>query len=143
MGKGARTSGIRNSFIVGVALAAAAALVPFAAMMALAQSGAPINIGVITELSGPYSFFGSACRQGIEFAEKKIAAAGGVLGRPLTFKFVDDQTNPAQAVAAARSLDVQDNVLALTGPTSSDIALAVYGYAEQNKVPFVVPVAAF
>jgi branched-chain amino acid transport system substrate-binding protein len=58
-------------------------------------------------------------------------------------KIVDDQTNPAQAVAAARSLDVQDNVLALTGPTSSDIALAVYGYAEQNKVPFVVPVAAF
>ena len=46
-------------------------------------------------------------------------------------------------MAAARSLDVQDNVLAMTGPTSSDNALAVYGYAEQNKVPFVVPVAAF
>jgi branched-chain amino acid transport system substrate-binding protein len=55
----------------------------------------------------------------------------------------DNQTNPAQAVAAARSLDVQDKVLALSGPTSSDTGLALYGYAEQNKVPYVVPVAAF
>src|SRR5271166_4359711 len=132
-----------NNCLIGVIAAAGATLAPFFAAPAQAQSGAPITIGVITELSGPYSFFGTACRQGLEFAQKKIAAEGGVLGRPLNFKIVDDQTNPAQAAAAARSLDVQDDVLALTGPTSSDIALAVYGYAEQNKVPFVVPVAAF
>jgi branched-chain amino acid transport system substrate-binding protein len=143
MSKSAASRGILNNRVliavagtVGVALALAVAPV-------WAQSGEPITVGVITELSGPYSFFGTACRQGVEYAQKKIAAAGGVLGRPLNFKIVDDQTNPAQAVAAARSFDVQDNVLALTGPTSSDIALAVYGYAEQNKVPFVVPVAAF
>jgi branched-chain amino acid transport system substrate-binding protein len=132
-----------HSRTIGSVAAICAALTPFAAAPVRAQSGAPITVGVITELSGSYSFFGTACRQGIEYAQKKIAAEGGVLGRPLNFKFVDDQTNPAQAVAAARSFDVQDNVLALTGPTSSDIALAVYGYAEQNKVPFVVPVAAF
>src|SRR6185503_383643 len=49
----------------------------------------------------------------------------------------------ALAVAAARNLDAPSKVLALSGPTSSDTALAIYGYAEQNKVPFVVPVAAF
>jgi branched-chain amino acid transport system substrate-binding protein len=146
MRKGATTRGILNNYVIAAAVSAAAVgtvLAAFAATPARAQSGQPITVGVITELSGPYSFFGTACRQGVEFAEKKIAAEGGVLGRPLNFKIVDDQTNPAQAVAAARSLDVQDNVLAVTGPTSSDIALAVYGYAEQNKVPFVVPVAAF
>ncbi len=137
------TPNIWNNCLIGAIAAAGAMLAPFFAAPAQAQSGAPITIGVITELSGSYSFFGTACRQGLEFAQKKIAAEGGVLGRPLNFKVMDDQTNPAQAVAAARSLDVQDNVLALTGPTSSDIALAVYGYAEQNKVPFVVPVAAF
>ena len=135
------TRNIWHNCLIGAV--AAATLAPFLTAPAQAQSGAPITIGVITELSGSYSFFGTACRQGLEFAQKKIAAEGGVLGRPLNFQVMDDQTNPAQAVAAARSLDVQDNVLALTGPTSSDIALAVYGYAEQNKVPFVVPVAAF
>ena len=142
MSKSAASRGILNNRGL-IAAAAVGAALAFAAAPARAQSGAPITVGVITELSGSYSFFGTACRQGIEYAQKKIAAEGGALGRPLNFKIVDDQTNPAQAVAAARSLDVQDNVLALTGPTSSDIALAVYGYAEQNKVPFVVPVAAF
>ncbi len=103
----------------------------------------PIKIGFSSELSGPYSFFGNACTQGMKFAEKQINAAGGVLNRRLQFVVVDNQTNPAQAAAAARSLDVQQNVLAISGPTSSDIALAIYGYAEQNKLPFVVPVAAF
>jgi branched-chain amino acid transport system substrate-binding protein len=143
MKKDTTTRGVSDNRVAGAIAAACMMLAPFFAAPAEAQSGGPITIGVITELSGSYSFFGTACRQGMEFAQKKIAAEGGVLGRPLDFKIVDDQTNPAQAVAAARSLDVQDNVLALTGPTSSDIALAVYGYAEQNKVPFVVPVAAF
>ena len=143
MSKSAAARGILNNRVLIAAAATVGAALALAAAPARAQSGAPITVGVITELSGPYSFFGTACRQGIEYAQKKIAAEGGVLGRPLNFKIVDDQTNPAQAVAAARSFDVQDNVLALTGPTSSDIALAVYGYAEQNKVPFVVPVAAF
>jgi branched-chain amino acid transport system substrate-binding protein len=142
MRKNATTRGTYN-YAIGVIAVACTALAPLFAAPAQAQSGEPINIGFISELSGSYSFFGTACRQGMEFAQKKIAAQGGVLGRSLNFKVMDDQTNPAQAAAAARSLDVQDNVLALTGPTSSDVALAVYGYAEQNKVPFVVPVAAF
>jgi branched-chain amino acid transport system substrate-binding protein len=136
-------NGLRNTGAATALATVFAAAAVFGAAPAQAQSGEPINIGFISELSGPYSFFGTACKQGLEFAEKKIASEGGVLNRPLKFIMMDDQTNPAQAVAAARSLDVQNNVLALTGPTSSDIALAVYGYAEQNKVPFVVPVAAF
>lgn len=66
-----------------------------------------------------------------------------MLGRPIAVLPQDNRTGPAQAVAAARVLDSQGKVLTLSGPTSSDTALAVYGYGEQNTVPFVVPVAAF
>jgi branched-chain amino acid transport system substrate-binding protein len=114
-----------------------------APVTAAAQSTEPIKIGFSTEMSGAYSFFGTACAAGMKIAEQEINAGGGALGRPLDFIVVDNQTNPAQAAAAARSLDVQDHVLAISGPTSSDNALAIYGYAEQNKLPFVVPVAAF
>jgi branched-chain amino acid transport system substrate-binding protein len=124
-----------------------------AAMVALAvcgwvspvqsQSDETIKIGWITELSGPWSFFGTSCTQGMKLAERKINNAGGVLGRKFEFLVLDNQTNPAQAAAAARRFDTQDKVLLLSGTTSSDIALAMYGYAEQNKVPFLVPVAAF
>ncbi|MGZ5840686.1 MAG: ABC transporter substrate-binding protein [Xanthobacteraceae bacterium] len=105
---------------------------------ALAQD--PVKIGFVTELTGPWAFFGTSCVAGLKLADAQINPAGK---RKIEFVTIDNQTQPAQAVAAARNLDVQSKVLALSGPTSSDTALAMYGYAEQNKVPFVVPVAAF
>ena len=76
-------------------------------------------------------------------ATDEINKAGGVLKRPLEFVIRDNQTNSSQALAAARNLDINDKVVALSGPTNSDMSLAVYGYAEQEKVPYLVPVAAF
>lgn len=107
------------------------------------KAAEPIKIGFITEQTGAWAFFGTSCVNGLKMAEDKINAAGGVLGRPLQFQIADNQTNPQQSTAAARSLDIQDNVVALSGPTSSDNALAIYGYAEEHKLPFLVPVAAY
>src|SRR3712207_1507559 len=119
------------ALLLGVACAAGAA--------AQAQQP-PVKIGFVTELTGPWTFFGTSCVAGLKLADQQINPPGK---RRIEFVITDNQTQPAQAVAASRSLDVQDKVLALSGPTSSDTGLAVYGYAEQNKVPFVVPVAAF
>ena len=83
---------------------------------------------------------GATCVAGLKLAQSTLNPPGK---RPIEFVMMDNQTQPAQAVAAARNLDVQSKVLALSGPTSSDTALAIYGYAEQNKLPFLVPVAAF
>lgn len=127
-----------------LALVLALAVVAGGVLPAAAQPrGEPVKIGWISELSGTWAFFGATCFDAAKIAEEEINARGGVLGRPIAVLPQDNRTDPAQAVAAARVLDSQDKVLTLSGPTSSDTALAVYGYAEQNKVPFVVPVAAF
>lgn len=105
-----------------------------------AQAQDPVKIGFVTELTGPWAFFGTSCVAGLKLAEAQLNPPGK---RRIEFVTIDNQTQPAQAVAAARNLDVQSKVLALSGPTSSDTALAMYGYAEQNKLPFLVPVAAF
>lgn len=120
-------------WLTGLALAAAGGA-------GVAQDKPPVGIGFVTELTGPWSFFGTSCVAGLKFAEATLNPPGK---RRIDILVKDNQTNPAQAVAASRSLDVQDKVLALSGPTSSDNGLAIYGYAEQNKVPFLVPVAAF
>ena len=121
----------------GGALAAGVAL---ALMGGTALAEDPVKIGFVTELTGPWAFFGTSCVAGLKLADAQINPPGK---RKIEFVIIDNQTQPAQAVAASRNLDVQSKVLALSGPTSSDTALAMYGYAEQNKVPFVVPVAAF
>lgn len=124
---------------LAVATAAGAGLLA-AAGAGVAQDKPPVKIGFVTELTGPWSFFGTSCVAGLKMAEAQVNPPGK---RKIEFIVTDNQTMPAQAVAASRSLDVQDKVLALSGPTSSDTGLAMYGYAEQNKVPFAVPVAAF
>jgi branched-chain amino acid transport system substrate-binding protein len=129
---------IRVSMLRGVLMPGAALLL--SAGIGAAQEKPPVKIGFVTELTGAWSFFGTSCVAGLKLAEKQLNPPGK---RKIEFVISDNQTSPAQAVAASRSLDVQDKVLALSGPTSSDTGLAVYGYAEQNKVPFVVPVAAF
>src|SRR5713226_7319793 len=90
--------------------------------VALAQD--PVKIGFVTELTGPWAFFGTSCVAGLKLADAQINPAGK---RRIEFVTIDNQTQPAQAVAAARNLDVQSKVLALSGPTSSDTALAIYG----------------
>lgn len=128
---------IARRLVLGVA---ALSLFSATCLPARAADQGPIKIGFVTELTGSWSFFGTSCVAGLKLAEPSINPPGK---RPIEFVIQDDQTNPAQAVAAARSLDEQDKVLALSGPTSSDVALAIYGYAEQAKIPFVVPIAAF
>jgi branched-chain amino acid transport system substrate-binding protein len=119
---------------------ALAAGVALALMGGTALAQESVKIGFVTELTGPWSFFGTSCVAGLKLADASINPPGK---RKIEFVIIDNQTQPAQAVAASRNLDVQSKVLALSGPTSSDTALAMYGYAEQNKVPFFVPVAAF
>src|ERR1035438_2076644 len=97
-------------------LSAVAACVLAAAGTAFAQDKPPVQIGFVTELTGAWSFFGTSCVAGLKFAEKQLNPPGK---RRIEFFISDNQKNPAQAVAASRSLDVQDKVLALSGPTSS------------------------
>lgn len=131
---------MRQSFGRRVAVCAAAIAAGMTGFAPVASAQETAKIGFITELTGPWSFFGSSCVAGLDLAKQTLNPEGKI---PIEFIVTDNQTNPAQSVAAARSLDTQNNVMALSGPTSSDNGLAVYGYAEQNKVPFVVPVAAF
>lgn len=108
-----------------------------------AQSNTPIKIGFSTEITGPWTYFGTSCVAGLKMGVEDVNKAGGVLKRPLEFIIKDNQTNPSQALAAARDMNINDKVLALSGTTNSDVALALYGYSEQEKIAHLIPVAAF
>jgi branched-chain amino acid transport system substrate-binding protein len=138
--KSQKMQSTKRALLAATVIAGTVSLVSFSAP---AQNAGPIKIGFIAEQSGFYSYYGTACVKAMQLAEKKINDAGGVLNRPLQFIVTDSQSNPSQGAAAARSLDVQDNVLAISGPVNSDVALAVYGYVEQNKIPLVLPAAAY
>jgi branched-chain amino acid transport system substrate-binding protein len=104
-----------------------------------ASADEPFKLGWNTELSGPWTFTGNACLDGAKMATAEVNSSNKLIDLIVR----DNQTNPAQASALARSMDFSDKIDLISGSTNSDTALAIYGYAEQAKLPYLVPVAAF
>ena len=77
---------------------------------ALAQSPAPIRIGVPIGLSGANSVVAPSVVQASELAVAEINAKGGVLGRPLELEVADDGSGAAGAQRAFACLVWQKKV---------------------------------
>lgn len=112
----------RRALVKGMAVAGVA--MPFVNLRsALAQSG-PINIGVVTPLSGPAQLIGNFVREGAEIAAEHVNANGGINGREVALMFRDSKANPNDASVAARELIGAGANLQL-GTISSAVALAM------------------
>lgn len=67
--------------------------------LALSSRGAspaaldPVELTVILPFTGALAAAGQSSRQGLQVLEKQINATGGIQGRPLSWRFLDDQSN--------------------------------------------------
>jgi branched-chain amino acid transport system substrate-binding protein len=100
----------------------------------------PIKVGVLVELTGPGSFYGTSEKEMIEMALAKVNNKAG--GRPVQVIYEDDATDPATAVTKARSLIEQQNVDVLFGPTFSDSQEAMAPYLATKKIMDIAPYGA-
>ncbi len=98
-------------------------------------SGEPINIGLLTSFTGPFTPWGLQVQAGMQMAVDEINADGGVEGRPLAIVEADDQNNPDEGVTALERMVEQDSVVAVGGMISSDVGLATSRTAEEMEVP--------
>jgi branched-chain amino acid transport system substrate-binding protein len=104
----------------------------------LAQSQAPIKIGVIQPLSGSVAASGNYVRMGAEIGRDWINAKGGVNGRKVELLIEDNKSDPKEAASAAEKLIVRDKVPAIMGAWGSSMTLAVMPKLEEYGVPMVV-----
>ena len=78
----------------------------------LAQGRAPLKIGLVTSLSGPFTALGESMRAGLQML---IAEAGGQMGgRRVELVVEDDQGKPEEGVRKVRKLLSQDKVDAVS-----------------------------
>lgn len=106
------------------------------ALLALARPAAaaePIDIGVITSLSGSFATFGAMEVAGYQVAVNEVNAKGGVLGRPLRLLVEDDASNQNAALAAAEKL-IGKGVPLILGAYASGITKPLAGYATRSKI---------
>ncbi|WP_315700902.1 MULTISPECIES: ABC transporter substrate-binding protein [unclassified Bradyrhizobium] len=87
---------------------------------ACAQSGAPIKIADVAELSGGGATVGNNWKNGIDLAVEEINAKGGILGRKIEVSHADSQSNPGVARAQVqKALDAEPYVLLGPGYSGS------------------------
>jgi branched-chain amino acid transport system substrate-binding protein len=108
-----------------------------------AQAAAPINIGVVTSVSGPLADYGQQELRGLKLG---IAYATHgtwkVDGRKINLIVRDDTGSPQTGAQQMRSLILQDHVAMVQGPTDSAVAIPMEQLAGEYKVPLVIDPAA-
>ncbi|WP_344128874.1 ABC transporter substrate-binding protein [Luedemannella flava] len=94
-----------------------------------------IVIGTHTPLTGPaaagYSEIAPAAKAYFDY----VNANGGVHGRKITYKIMDDGYNPANTTQVVRQLVLQDKVFAILNGLGTPTHTGVLDFLNTNKVP--------
>ena len=96
-----------------------------------------VKVGFIYSRTGALSGFGAEELEGFQFGLSYLKSQKNTCGgHKLSVNYVDDQTNPANAVTAAKDLIGQGYKI-IVGSTSSGSAAQVAPIADQNNVLFI------
>jgi branched-chain amino acid transport system substrate-binding protein len=116
---------------LAVAVASAAGARPLATPGVTSNS---IELGGSVPLSGEASAAGNVAR-GADYYFKYVNDHGGVLGRKISYKYLDDAYDPARAVQNAIRLVQQDQVFAMFNTLGTANNLAMRNFLNNGGVP--------
>jgi branched-chain amino acid transport system substrate-binding protein len=91
------------------------------------------KIGVVASLSGPFASAASDEDAGVRAWVK----ARGIKGRQIVFEFLDDETNPVNAINVFRRLASDASVHLIYTLVNSNSAMSIKSIASEFKVPIV------
>ena len=128
-----------NSNQLRVALALAFCIVGGTAFAEDGVSDGKIVFGQVAALQGPAQALGQGMRQGILAAFDAANRAGGISGRKLELKSLDDGYEPEKTVEATKRILDEDKVFALVGAVGTPTSKAGQPIATAEKVPFIGP----
>lgn len=128
-----------RSAVVFSLLASLAAVMPASAVPGVGANS--IVLGQSAALTGPQSQLGTEMRDGAQAYFDYINSKGGVAGRKIILKTLDDGYNADQAVKNTKLLLQNDGVFALFGYVGLAPAVAVMPIAEKEDVPFFAPLS--
>ena len=96
-----------------------------------------IVFGQAAALEGPASALGQNMKMGLEAAFAEINKAGGVKGRKLELKSVDDGYEPTKSIEAVKQLLEHDKVFAIAGAVGTPTSAATQPIATAAGAPFI------
>src|SRR5689334_16946944 len=137
---------LRNRLRRGLPLAAVFLLaLPVAACSSKSNSTSgsgpktPLVIGASISLTGDFADPGKAVKAGYDLWASTVNAKGGVLGRQVQFKIVDDTSSPDQVVTNYQNLINKDKVDLVVGPFSTLLTIPASQVAKRYGYAFLEP----
>ncbi|MFC0430767.1 amino acid ABC transporter substrate-binding protein [Kutzneria buriramensis] len=103
------------------------------------DAGAPLVIGASVSLTGDFSDSGKAVQRGYQLWADTVNAAGGILGRAVQLKIVDDASSPTQVVTNYQNLINKDRVDLTFGPFSTLLTIPASQVAKRYGYAFLAP----
>ena len=94
-----------------------------------------ILLGNTIALSGPAAAYGTIANASNAYFTYINNTQGGVNGRKITYKILDDVYNPANTVPLTKQLVEQDKVFAMFGGLGTQAQTSVRDYLNAQKVP--------
>ncbi|GIF71591.1 amino acid ABC transporter substrate-binding protein [Asanoa siamensis] len=107
-----------------------------------ASTDEPIVVGISLPLTGDFSEPGKGVQRGYEAWAKITNDKGGLLGRTIELKVLDDQSNADRVVADYEQLIGSDQVDIVVGPFSTRLVVPAARVAEEYGMLFVEPAGA-
>jgi branched-chain amino acid transport system substrate-binding protein len=129
---------VRHTFrllTVALALTCLAA----AAVSAGAAGGGTVTIGISLSLSGDFSDSGKAAMRGYQLWASVVNAHGGLDGKQVKLKIVDDTSSPSQVVTNYQNLITHDKVAFTFGPFSTLLTAPAASVANRYHYAFIEP----
>jgi branched-chain amino acid transport system substrate-binding protein len=128
---GSRIAAIAAFFVT---LAACGGSTPAAPQTDIGITSTSILLGDTVALSGAAAAYGTIANSSLAYFTY-INNQGGVNGRKITYKILDDVYNPANTVPLTKQLVEQDQVFAMFGGLGTQAQTSVRDYLNTKKVP--------
>jgi len=136
LGDGARKQGTitRRQMLTGAAAFGAGVGLIGPWRRASAQGKKALLIGLTCDATGTFADSGQADRRGMILAIEEQNARGGVLGRPIEYKWEDTETDASVAVRKAQRLIERDRIDFMIGALSSGVAAPLSDLAQRYGI---------
>jgi branched-chain amino acid transport system substrate-binding protein len=102
-------------------------------------SSKPLVIGISLSFSGDFSDPGHAAELGYKLWADQVNKQGGILGRKVQLKIVDDASSPNQVVTNYQTLITRDKVDLVFGPFSTLLTAPAARIADRYHYAFPEP----
>jgi branched-chain amino acid transport system substrate-binding protein len=128
---------LRRIVAVALVVATVAAVSAAVATATPHQNKKTVKVGIVYSRTGLLAAYGAEYIEGLRAGLKYVTnGTNKVNGHPIQLTLVDDKTDPATAVSAAKDL-IGKGYKIIAGSTSSGVALSVAPLAAQNNVLFI------